>query len=209
MTKQMPRARQILEFWFADAATNPAAREDRLKTWFTLPPGQQQAFDEQIREHFSADVAGALRGELDEWAVAPHGRLALVLLLDQFTRNLHRGRAEAFAGDERALRLVLAGRRTGADLALHPVERMFFYMPLEHAEDAAIQDQSVAAFRELADQASGDLQRFLADIVPFAEQHREIIARFGRFPHRNRALGRPTTAAELEYLGQDAPSFGQ
>ncbi|NJO12893.1 MAG: DUF924 domain-containing protein, partial [Gammaproteobacteria bacterium] len=101
------------------------------------------------------------------------------------------------------------GRRHSTDRFLHPIERMFFYMPLEHAEDAAIQEQSVTAFRELAAQASGDLGRFLTDVVPYAEQHRDIIARFGRFPHRNVALGRESTAAELEYLGKDAPSFGQ
>jgi len=203
------RAQEIVQFWFEDATTNPQSRAERTKVWFSLGREDQQRFDTQIRESFGSDVDQALRGDLDGWGKDAHGRLALVLLLDQFTRNIFRGSAQAFAGDASALQLVLDGCRTGADRLLHPVERLFFYLPLEHAEDAAMQNKSVDAFTALATGSSGDLRTFFKDMLPYAQQHREIVTRFGRFPHRNAALGRQSTPAEREYLAGNAPNFGQ
>jgi uncharacterized protein (DUF924 family) len=132
-----------------------------------------------------------------------------VLLLDQFSRNIHRGTARAFENDPKALALVLSGMNSGADAALDPLERLFFYMPLQHAESIEVQDESVAAFRRLLSESTEELRRTFESSLDFAEQHREIIQRFGRFPHRNAVLGRTSTPAETANLATGAATFGQ
>lgn len=203
------RQEAILSFWFADAAAGAETLERRMNVWFGLGAGSQKAFDESCRREFSEDVESALRGELDAWAGTPSGRLTLILLLDQFPRNLYRGTPRAFAGDAKARALVVEGRKNGADRALSLIERLFFYLPLEHAEDLDAQSQSVEGFQRLVREAPPHLRDWAASLVPYAEQHRDIIVRFGRFPHRNAALGRESTPVEREYLAADAPNFGQ
>ena len=196
------RAHEVLEFWFGTRPYAPDAVNKRMRFWFgdaTAPELQPQT-DEALRLRFYALAGQAARGELDAWESSPRRRLALILLLDQFPRNLHRGEAAAFAQDRRALSLAVGGMQLGADAALDPVERIFFYMPLQHAESRDVQDESVAAFRRLAAEAPAELAGVFAGSADHAEQHRDLIARFGRFPARNAALGRESTAEELGWL---------
>jgi uncharacterized protein (DUF924 family) len=190
---RLPAPADVLDFWFGAPPLTPR------EAWFR----KDDAFDATIRTRFGAAVEAAIAGELPTpWHATTEGRLAQLLLLDQFTRNAHRGSARAFAGDARAQALALAMIERGEDRALAPVQRWFVYLPLEHAEDAALQDRSVALFEALAaeDPAS-------AENVDYAERHRVIIRRFGRFPHRNAALGRPSTAEETAFLLQPGSSF--
>ena len=168
-----------------------------LDYWFReLTPGQWfaggEVVDQQVCERFTGHVEQALAGELDGWAETPRGRLALIILIDQFTRNVFRGDARAFSGDARAQALVLDGLAKGMDATLTLAERQFFYLPLMHAEDPALQERSVACFEKWADDA-----KFVLD---FARGHRNVVERFGRFPMRNAALGRETSEAEQAYL---------
>ena len=149
-----------------------------------------------------------MRHQCDHWAATARGRLALILLLDQFPRHLYRGRAEAFASDRHALTVALTGIDAGLDRRLDTVERVFFYLPLEHAEDLAVQDRCVGAFAALRAQCPAALEARADQFLDFARQHREVIARFGRFPHRNDTLGRVTTAEERAYL-DDGGGFGR
>lgn len=178
--------------------------------WFGAADAQtQKERDEEIRHGFGGDVERATRGELDGWAATPGGRLALILLLDQFSRNIYRGTARAFAGDARALALVRDGMRSGAYESLSSLQRLFFYMPLQHAEDPAVQEESVRRIAALARDAPAPVQPMLESCVPYAIAHRDIVRRFGRFPHRNAILGRASTPEESAYLAADAPDFGQ
>lgn len=193
----------VLSFWFGDFADSPEALGKRIAFWF----GKSDATDALIRERFGSALEAASCGELDRLADTARGRLALLILLDQFSRNVHRGTPQAFENDPRALALALDGIDKGLDRELHLVERVFFYLPLEHAEDLAMQDRSVALFQRLLDEAPAELKGYFASFVDYAERHRDIIARFGRFPHRNAVLGRESTAEELAYLAQPGSGF--
>lgn len=172
----------VLEFWF---------NEEHRPFWFA----QDAGFDAEIRRRFEGVLQQALAGELDGWAATVRGRLALVLVLDQFPRNLYRHTARAFSGDERARRLVLDGLGSEGELSVD--ERGFFYLPLEHAEDRELQALSVRMFAELGQ----------ANYLEYARKHQAIIDRFGRFPHRNECLGRESTPEEVEFLTQPDSSF--
>lgn len=183
----------VLDFWFG------APPWSRREAWFR----KSEAFDAQVRRRFGEAVETALAGLLPAvWQVSPAGRFAQVLMLDQFTRNIFRGSARAFAGDARALHLALALLDEHADRAMVPLQRWFLYLPLEHAEDLALQDRSVALFAALAAQ-----EPELADALDYAERHRDVIRRFGRFPHRNAALERSSSDDELAYLQQPGAGF--
>jgi uncharacterized protein (DUF924 family) len=173
-----------------------------MRRWFGDPqaPELTPQTDEMIAERFGALMAAAARGELSAWEVSPRRRLALILLLDQFPRNVHRGSAAAFAQDAQALSLAVSGMQFGADAALDPVERLFFYMPLMHAESRDVQEESVAAFRRLQEEAPQELRAQFDRALHAAHLHRDVIAKFGRFPHRNRILDRLDTAAESAWL---------
>jgi uncharacterized protein (DUF924 family) len=200
----------VLDFWFADAAKSAAALAERMKFWFGMDTAAEiRAQDELIRSRFADLVDRALRGELDSWAASPQGRLALILVLDQLPRNIHRGTARAFAGDAAALALTLEGIKSGADRLLDACERVFFCMPLQHAESLAMQEKAVEVFGSLARAADDEQRAFVESCVPYAIVHRDIVRRFGRFPHRNAILGRESTPAERAYLAADAPDFGQ
>jgi uncharacterized protein (DUF924 family) len=201
---------EILDFWFAGAAKSAAALEARMKFWFGMDTAAEiRAQDDLMRARFSDPVDRALRGELGSWAASPRGRLALILVLDQFPRNIHRGTSRAFAGDAAALTLTIEGLRSGADRLLDACERVFFCMPLQHAESLAMQEKAVEAFGSLVRAADDEQRAFVESCVPYAMVHRDIIRRFGRFPHRNAILGRDSTPAERAYLAADAPDFGQ
>lgn len=197
-------AREILDYWFADGLALGWPSQDLMKRWFTGGP----AVDDDIQHRFGALVGKALGGGLTDWEVEPAARLALIILLDQFTRNVHRGSGEAFKGDARAQSLVLQTLDAGEDSALPPVARVFLYMPLEHAENLALQARCVACFTRLLADAPQALRKTLQGNLDFAVQHQKIIQRFGRFPHRNQAMGRASTAEEIEFL-VNGPRFGQ
>jgi uncharacterized protein (DUF924 family) len=153
--------------------------------------------------------ARASEGRLDHWADEPRGRLALILLLDQFRRNIYRGSAKAFEKDKAALKLCVEGAMQKKDRGLTPIQRAFFYMPLQHAESRKVQAKSVELYGKLAEAVSPTFQETFLTIAQFAELHRDIIDQYGRFPHRNSLLGRDNTPEEDEYLAGDAPDFGQ
>jgi uncharacterized protein (DUF924 family) len=206
----MDDARRVREFWFGKLPLGREALTERMQLWFAgeQSPAQVQACDAALRSEFAQRVEAALRGELASWADGPRRRLSLIILLDQFPRNIFRGRARAFAGDEQAVGLALSGMQSGADAALDPVERIFFYMPLQHCESIDVQEESVAAYRRLLREAPPALTEFFAETLQHAEAHAAIVRRFGRFPHRNRVLRRVSTAEEITYL-REAQSFGQ
>ncbi|WP_207540166.1 DUF924 family protein [Sabulicella rubraurantiaca] len=185
----------ILDFWFSEG---PDAFR---RAWFM----RDDAFDAEIRSRFGALVEPARKGELDEWAGTPDGALALVLVLDQFPRNLHRGTPEAFASDAHArdvARIAVLGRRH--DLCLTPTQRAFLYLPFEHGEAMADQDLSVALFEGLRDHSAHAAP---GGTIDYAWRHWQVIRRFGRFPHRNATLGRESTPAEQAYLAQPDAGF--
>ncbi|MFL6662588.1 MAG: DUF924 family protein [Rhizobacter sp.] len=184
-------AREVLDFWFG---TEGATRDE----WFR----KDAAFDAVIRERFGALVERALAGELVDWGGAPASALARVLLLDQFTRNAFRDSPRAFAGDAQALAAARAMVAAGHDMALPPVQRSFVYLPFEHAEDLAAQDEGVKLFAALAAESPAQ-----ADYLDYARRHRDIVARFARFPHRNAVLQRVSTPEEIEFLRQPGSSF--
>ena len=205
------RAHDVLEFWFGSRPYAAAAVTQRMHFWFgdADAPELQPQTDERIRLRFAELTRQAADGEIASWESSPRRRLALILLLDQFPRNLNRGRAAAYAQDRRALELALGGLQLGADAVLDPVERIFFYMPLQHAESREVQEESLAAFRRLAAEAPAELADVFAGVSHFAQLHHDIIARFGRFPHRNQPLGRESTAAERSWLDAGGAFFGQ
>ena len=201
----MPELEALLASWFGSEALVGEALDARMRIWFTADP----AFDAELRARFGPLVEQAAAGALEGRAAGPRGRLALILLLDQLPRNLHRGQARAFATDPQALACALSGIEAGLDRALSPIERTFFYLPMQHAEDLAMQERQLAAFRALLLEATPELRPALESSVEFALLHRDLIARFGRFPHRNRALGRASTPDEEKFLSDGGSSFGQ
>jgi uncharacterized protein (DUF924 family) len=209
--RALPRAQDVLLFWFGPKPYTAARIAQRSRLWFgnAAHPELTAQTDELIAERFGALLAAAGHGELDGWASGPRRRLALILLLDQFPRNVYRGTGRAFAQDDKALSLAVSGMQLGADAALDPLERMFFYMPLMHAESLQVQDESVAAFRRLLDEAPQELRSYFEGSLRYAQQHRELIERFGRFPHRNALVGRASTDVESDWLASGGERFGQ
>ena len=183
----------IHDFWFGELDENGLCASDRHSLWF----GASEKTDTFCREHFGASLALALAGQLQHWPQTARGLVALVVLLDQFSRNIHRDTPLAFAGDPLALALAEDAIATDRHLRLPAIHRVFLYLPLEHCEDPAVQEVSVTLFRALAKQARHP--RFDA-FSRYAIAHRDVIAQFGRFPHRNAALGRKSSTEELAYL---------
>ncbi len=208
----MDEARQIRDFWFGKLPLDAQLLSGRMEFWFggNTSPELRQRGDELIRTRFGKLLERAARGELAAWADSPRRCLSLIILLDQFPRSIFRGTAQAFAYDEQALALTLAGMQSAADGALDPVERLFFYMPLQHAESREVQDESVAAYRRLLGEAPRELRSLFEESLESAQEHRQIIEQFGRFPHRNRALGRTSTPEEEKWLREGkGKDFGQ
>ena len=188
-------AEAILDFWFGAPDTPEFGRPREL--WFT----KSAATDALIRDRFGTAVEAALRGELHHWADGDARRaLALILLLDQFTRNIHRDSARAFAGDAFALAVAKRLVADGRDRRLAPIERWFAYLPFEHSEGIEDQHESLRLFGELAKEG-------LAEPLVWARKHHDVVARFGRYPHRNELLGRASTAEEIEFLRQPGSRF--
>lgn len=184
----------VLDFWFD---RKPGAVLQHRAAWFE----KNAAFDAQIRDRFAAAVETALAEGYADWTQTAEGALALLILLDQFPRNLFRGQAKAFAGDTRARIIARQAVDRGFDIAVPPVMRMFFYLPFEHSEHLPDQDLAHLFFSALDKELPG------YDLAGWADKHRVIIARFGRFPHRNAALGRESSPDEVEFLKQPGSSF--
>ena len=199
------RIDKILSFWFKARELTAPQIDRRMDTWF----GEDPVFDHEIRKEFANDIEGACEGRLNHWAEEPRGRLALIILIDQFRRNIYRNTADAFSMDKLALKLCVEGAMEKKDKGLTPIQKVFFYMPLQHAESAKVQAKSVELFTRLAESVSPTYQETFLTIAQFAELHRDIIDQFGRFPHRNKLLGRENTPEEDEYLASDSPDFGQ
>ena len=186
---------EVLAFWFG-APDSPERGRPR-KCWFE----KNEAFDAEVRSRFLNVYKRAAAGGLSRWERTPLAALALAVVLDQFPRNMFRGQARAFAADPLALRVARRMLHRGFDGLLRPVERWFVYLPFEHAEDLAAQRRSIALFGNLAGYPDG------AGAMDYAQRHYTIIARFGRFPHRNAMLGRVSTSEEIAFLSQPGSSF--
>jgi len=195
--------KSILEYWFGSTTDDAVVAAGRSDLWWS----KNLAVDDAIRQRFESLIRQAASGELNAWVSEPKGPLALILLTDQFPRNIYRDSAAAFAFDAKALAWCLEGITGGVDLTLRPIERVFFYLPLEHAESLRRQEQSVNLFQQLCDIVSADQKSAFESFLHFAVRHRDIIARFGRFPHRNKILGRLSTPEELAFLAEPGSSF--
>lgn len=195
---------ELITAWFGETLQNAAAIPSRMKWWFSA----DEERDAGLASQFGELVEQCAEGQMYRWPEHAEGRLALILALDQLPRNLFRGSSAAFAHDAYTAALCLAAAQSGQDRELNPVQRAFLYMPLQHFEDLKAQDAGVALYQRLADE-NREYPVFREGFLPFARQHRDIIARFGRFPHRNRVLDRDNTAEEAEYLAAGAPTFGQ
>ena len=195
----------ILAFWFMEKELSAPQIDGRMDLWF----GDDEVFDHEIVKDFSEDVDRASEGQLDHWAHKPRGRLALILLLDQFRRNIYRNTPEAFSKDKAALKLCVEGAMEKKDKGLTPIERAFFYMPLQHAESRKVQLKSREIYGRLTEAVSLTYKETFDTIAQFAELHADIVEQFGRFPHRNDVLDRENTAEENQYLAGDVPTFGQ
>ena len=194
---------EVLDFWFGEII-DEWTTTDRHALWF----GARAADDEIIRAHFGEAMEQAVAGGMTAWEQKPMDTLALIILLDQMTRVIGRGRAAAFAGDKRALSLCLAGISGGFARQLPMVAQMFFYLPLEHSELLSHQEKHLALYADMIRQCPARKKELTA-AFDYARKHMDIIARFGRFPHRNAALGRVNTPAEETYLQNTNESFGQ
>jgi uncharacterized protein (DUF924 family) len=191
-----PAAQDVLDFWFGAPGSPEHGRE--REAWFR----KDAVFDRAIATRFGALIERGIAGALAQWQGEPLGALAEIVVLDQFTRNVFRDTPRAFSGDARALRAAQALVESGTDRGLLAVQRQFVYLPFEHAESMALQDEALRLFTQLA--ADHPAQ---AGLIEWAHKHRVIIERFGRFPHRNLVLGRVSTAEEIEFLKQPGSGF--
>ena len=193
----------VLDFWFGSSGTATEIVGRQRKLWFA----KSAANDQAVIDQFADTLVAATAGRLDHWADTPRGRLALLVVFDQFPHHIHRNQPQAFATDPQALALSLAAIKAGDEQHLTPIERVFLYLPLEHAESNEMQDWSVALYEKLAREAAIEERALFDDFLKYARQHRDVVARFGRFPHRNAILGRPSTDDELEFLKQPGSRF--
>ena len=186
----------IHDFWFGELDQRGLCMQDRNALWF----GYDADTDALCAERFGNLLAAALTRGLDHWADSDRGLVALVVLLDQLSRNIHRGTPAAFAGDARSLAAAVAAIDAGRHLALPTIHRVFLYLPLEHAEDLPLQERCVGLFEDLLRESPPGGEDEIAGYLRYAVAHRDVIARFGRFPHRNAILGRASSSEELDYL---------
>ncbi len=201
----LPPEDALPDFWFGTSIADDADRRQWRSRWFRADP----EFDALLRQRFAALADAAARGDLATWTARPRGRLALILALDQLPRNLHRGTPAAFACDPFALAQCLAGVEAGQDASLAVAERGFFYLPLQHVEDATLQARGVVLCERLVAQASGPDLELATAFLGSAREHLAVVRRFGRFPHRNAILRRASTAAERDWLAEGERDYGQ
>ncbi|HVK60091.1 MAG TPA: DUF924 family protein [Bdellovibrionales bacterium] len=190
----------ILDFWFGDDVLKPLSHQS---LWFSKRAG----VDDLIRSNFSGMLDEAAAGGFDDWVKTPRGALALVILLDQFPRNIYRGTDQAFAYDDDARRIAEIAIANGFDKELLTIERCFLYLPLEHSEDIVAQNRAVDLYQDLAANTHGSEAAAVKEALSYAIRHRDIIAKYGRFPHRNELIGRDSTKEEKEFLKRPQSSF--
>jgi uncharacterized protein (DUF924 family) len=195
----------ILQFWFADSLSDPSKAKLRMPFWFQA----RRETDEHIAARFAPTVRDAAMGSLAQWERQAPSCLALIIVLDQFPRHIHRGTAAAFEHDPQTLAVTRRGVAAGHLRALHTVEQGFFLLPFEHSEELAAQREGVALFEPIVAQAPVEWRPVADHFLDYTRRHLKIIERFGRFPHRNSILGRRSTPAEEEYLKSNAETFGQ
>lgn len=196
-------ALSVQRFWFGEGLDDAATAQRQSALWWS----KNDAIDREIKSRFEPLVLAASRRELDAWAATPGGLLSLILLTDQFPRNMYRGLVNAFSFDSIAREWCRRGLAEQADQALRPIERVFLYLPLEHSESIEDQQESVRLFRALLAVAPSVQTDLFEGFLKFALRHRGVIERFGRFPHRNAILARVSTAEELAFLEQPGSSF--
>lgn len=195
----------IVGFWLGDSLASPEAANGRRDWWYR----GGAPVDEEIRARFLTLIEQACRRELVPWQSTPDGAFALVLLLDQFTRNIYRNTPEAYCGDVIAFEVVRHAIDEGLDRDLHPVSRIWLYHPFHHAEEVEEQDRGLQLLNEMIGQAPTEWHAYIQRSITGWTRHRDIVARFGRFPHRNAVLGRASTDAEKAFLEADGEAFGQ
>ncbi len=201
----MATPEEILQYWFGNLTGPTDCDHSKGAMWWA---GGAEV-DREIRERFGSDWQRAKAGELDSWLNAPRSALALIILLDQFSRNLGRGTPEAFAADEAALAACRHALAAGYDRALRPIERAFLYMPLMHAEDREAARECVSRFEELSREIRETCPPAHPDFIEHAREHANTVQRFGRYPHRNAILGRQSTDEERAFLRGGGPNYGQ
>ncbi len=199
----MDEGTEILDFWFGRADDDTRIAAEKASLWWQ----KDAATDEDIRQRFEPQVRAAGQDKLDDWQASPEGRLALILLTDQFPRNIYRDTPEAFRFDGKARALCVDGLELGQAAHLRPIQRVFFYLPLEHSEDIDDQTWCVDLMRALAREVPEAWRSTFEGYVDYAEAHYRIIERFGRFPHRNRILGRESSDEERAFLTEPGSSF--
>ena len=200
---KLEQAELILEYWFGTEADDLVAANQHAALWWKKNP----QVDQEIRERFASLLDAAANGDMDAWLIHPRGRLALIILADQFSRNMYRDTPRSFAFDQFAQTWCKAGLDSGADRGLRPIERVFFNLPLEHSESLEDQQRSVALCKSLAENVPAAHRELFDGYLRYAERHRDIVQRFGRFPHRNAILGRDSTEEEIAFLQQPGSSF--
>lgn len=186
----------LLNFWFGNLGSADLPTSDRTNLWF----GENEVVKQKILESFSREYQAALSGELIEWEKTPRGRLALIILLDQFSRYIYRRSSQAFACDQEAQKLCADGLREKMDQSLTLIERVFFYMPLVHSEDSKSQEMSIRLYQDLVSLSMSETTQIYQLFLAYAYAHFRVIKEFGRFPQRNKVLGRESTDAELAFL---------
>lgn len=197
------RIEDILHFWFGAFPTPYSADASKSDMWFK----NGAAYDSEIFISFGVDYDKAINGELDHWLDSYRGRLALIILLDQFSRHIHRGTEQAFSQDEKAQALCIDGIGAGDDARCHSIERAFFYLPLQHAEDSEKQNLSVRAYEQLVRDVPEQYQDSFKVNLSFAKSHQFVIEKFGRFPELNEILGRDSSEDELDFIASGKYSF--
>ena len=182
----------LLRFWFTEEPDDPVKAGERFKLWFNATA----EFDQRITGEFSSTLEQAITGDLDHWTITARGSLALIVLFDQITRTIYRGEARAYGYDHRALAIAENSIAKGFDLEVEFIERLMFYLPFEHGEDIELQNKCADYFQVLDDIAAPGFKNITESCLKSGKEHREVIKRFGRFPHRNKILGRPSTPEE-------------
>lgn len=187
---------EILTFWFGRVEQTVVPSEHRARVWF----GEDKKIDAEVKARFSLVLDDAIVGRLQDWENSPRSQLALIIMLDQFSRQIYRDTPKAFEQDKKALSVCLKGLREEADHSLSLIERVFYYFPLLHSEKLGHQEQSVRSYSTLVDLAFSETRVIFESFYKFANHHYSLIKRFGRFPQRNDALSRKSTTPEVEYL---------
>ncbi len=193
----------ILTFWFGGGITSLEVMNEKSALWWKKDP----VLDEEIKTRFEPCLIALSKGELDAWQTEPKGRLAMIILTDKFSRNIYRDTPRAFAFDTRAINLVHDGIKNSVDKKLRLIEQVFFNMPLMHSESMDDQKLSISQFENIVECAQGEEKERLQGNLNYAVAHRDIIQRFGRYPHKNEILGRESTPEEIEFLKQPGSSF--